>query len=69
MEHWLQCMCCALAVVLVLYFGEVGGRLREDKREDKELLKSIFKLLYSRVSRSLYTMENHSITNGGGADE
>ena len=42
-------MCCALAVVLVPYFGEVGGRSRKDKREDKELLKSIFKLLYSGV--------------------
>ena len=49
MEHWLQLMCCALAVVLVPYFGEVGGRLRKDKREDEELLKSIFKLLYSGV--------------------
>jgi len=35
MERWLQRMCCALAVVLVPYFGDVGGRLR--KREDEEL--------------------------------
>jgi len=47
MEHWLQLICCALAVVLVLYFREVGGRSR--KREDEELLKLIFKLLYSGV--------------------
>ena len=26
MEHWLQLMCCALAVVLIPYFGNVGGR-------------------------------------------
>jgi len=26
----------------------------EDKREDEELLKLIFKLMYSRVSKSLY---------------
>jgi len=37
-------MCCTLAVVLVTYFGDVGGRSRKDKRNDKELLKSIFKL-------------------------
>jgi len=42
MEHWLQLMCCTLAVVLIPYFGEVRGRSR--KREDKELLKLIFKL-------------------------
>jgi len=59
-------MCCALAVVLVPYFRDVRGR---SKRENKELLKLIFKLLYSRVSRSLYTMEKHSIINGGGVDE
>ena len=67
MEHWLQCMCCTLAIILVPYFGDVGGRLR--KREDEELLKSIFKLLYSGVSRSLYITEKHSIINGGGVDE
>jgi len=44
MEHWLQLMCCTLAVVLVPYFGKVGGKSRKDKREDEELLKSIFKL-------------------------
>jgi len=44
MEHWLQLMCCVLAVILVPYFGDVGERLKEDKRDDKELLKSIFKL-------------------------
>ena len=37
-------MCCALAVVLVPYFRDVGGRVRKDKRNDKELLKLIFKL-------------------------
>jgi len=35
-------MCYTLAVVLVPYFGDVGGRSR--KKEDEELLKSIFKL-------------------------
>jgi len=49
-------MCCTLAVILVPYFGEVRGRSR--KREGEELLKSIFKLLYSGVSGSLYTTEN-----------
>jgi len=28
MECWLQLMCSTLAVVLVLYFGDVRGRLR-----------------------------------------
>jgi len=37
-------MYCALAVILVSYFGDIRGRLRKDKRDDKELLKSIFKL-------------------------
>jgi len=37
-------MCCTPAVVLVSYFEDVGGRLRKDKRDDEELLKSIFKL-------------------------
>jgi len=62
-------MCCTLAVILVPYFREVRGRLSEDKRKDEELFKSIFKLLYSGVSRSLYTMEKHNINNRGGADE
>ena len=62
-------MCCALAVILVPYFRDVGERSRKDKREDDELLKSIFKLLYSRVSRSLYTTEKHSINNRGRVDE
>jgi len=44
MDHWLQLMCYALAVVLVPYFKDVGGRLRKDKRDNEELLKSIFKL-------------------------
>ena len=44
MEHWLQLMCCALAVALVPYFGDVRGRLKEVKRGNEELLKSILKL-------------------------
>ena len=44
MEHWLQLMCCALAVVLVLYFGDIRERSRKVKRGDKKLLKLIFKL-------------------------
>jgi len=36
-------MCCTLAVILVPYFRDVGGRLKRT-RDDKELLKSIFKL-------------------------
>jgi len=32
MEHWLQLMCCALAVILVSYFENVGGRLRKEER-------------------------------------
>jgi len=30
----------------------------KDKRDDEELLKSIFKLMYSRVFKSIYTSEN-----------
>jgi len=37
-------MCCTLAVILVPYFGDVRGRLKKDKKDDKKLLKSIFKL-------------------------
>jgi len=68
MEHWLQLMCCALAVVLVLYFGDVRGRLRKHKRDDEELLKSILKLkTTAEYSRSLYSMVEHRISywNGG----
>jgi len=45
-------MCCALAVVLVPYFGDVGGKLR--KREDEELFKSIFKLKYTAEYLRVY---------------
>jgi len=37
----------------------MSGEDREkDKRDDEELLKSIFKLMYSRVSKSIYILEN-----------
>jgi len=53
MEHWLQHMCCALAVVLVPYFGDVGGRSR--KRRRGVILVDIQAKVHSGVSTSLYT--------------
>jgi len=62
MEHWLQLMCCTLAVILVLYFGDV----REDQERTRKMTEvtqvDIQAKDYSRVSTSLY-MEEKLINN------
>ena len=58
-------MYCALAVILVSYFGDIRGRLRKDKRDDKELLKSIFKLETTAEYLRVYIQRRNQISNGG----
>jgi len=52
MEHWLQLMCCALAIVLVPYFGRLRKR---QKRRRGVTQVNIQAKEYSGVSMSLYT--------------
>ena len=63
---------CAAPLLLFLFrISEMSEEdWEKDKREDEELLKLIFKLMYSRVSKSIYIyIEEHSISNRGRVDE